>query len=269
MVLADVGGDGRGKPGVEVRAGNGIGCGGVEVLAEAGGGDVLMEAGEQVNAGALGRRQGEFRAVEELGREREVGAGDDDPLGEGEQLGGRAPVAQGEEAVGASDCEEGCAGRFPGERGEGVDGVVGFSCGARAVERREGEARVGGERNTPVRERLAECERDHGDAVLKGRGCGTRFERLTPNGGEEDAVEGEGVGGGGGHAQMAEVDGVEGSAEQSHAHGGYSSSRVPAAAERPVRKRKAAGGAATAETSPDAGDSGHPLPRRGLGGGSV
>jgi hypothetical protein len=44
------------------------------------------------------------------------------------------------------------------------------------------------------------------------------LERLAAYGSEEDAVEGEGFGGGGGQAQMAAVDGVEGAAEESYAH---------------------------------------------------
>ena len=79
-----------------------------EAAAEIGGGDVLVEGGEEVDAGALGGGESERG---ELGvGEGEFGAADDDPFGQGEEAVGRAPAAEVEEAVGAGEDEEFAAG---------------------------------------------------------------------------------------------------------------------------------------------------------------
>ncbi len=47
------------------------------------------------------------------------------------------------------------------------------------------------------------------------------FEGLTASGGEEDLVESEGVCGGLRYGEVAEVDRVEGAAEEGYSHGGF------------------------------------------------
>ena len=79
VVGLDVGGDGG-------REQAGAWVAGAQAAAKVGGGDIFVDGGEEVDAGALGGSEGELGASEELGREREVGAADDDPVGEGEEL---------------------------------------------------------------------------------------------------------------------------------------------------------------------------------------
>ena len=130
----DVVGDGGGE-----QAGAGVS--GLQAAAEGGGRDLLVDCGEQVDAGALGGSEGERR---ELGfAEGEVGPADHDPLGQREQAIGRAPAAQVEEAVGPGEDEEGCAGQLAGERGQRVNGVVRAAVGAWDIESGDGEAGVG------------------------------------------------------------------------------------------------------------------------------
>src|ERR1017187_9832369 len=199
----DVVGDGRGK-----QAGAWIS--GVQALAEFGGGDVLVHGGEEVDAAAL--RGGESEWREEGFGEREFGTADDDPLGEGEELRWRAPVAQREEAVGAGEDEEGCGGSFAGKRGERVDGVVGGAVGAGRVDVGHGEAGVGCGGNS---------EPGHFEAVGEGGGGRLGLEGLAANRGEEDAVERDGTGCRGSQCQMAAMNGVERAAEEGYAHSGH------------------------------------------------
>ena len=206
VVGLDVGGDGGGK-----QAGAGVA--GEEAAAELGGGDVFVDSGEQVDAGALAGREGELGELS-FG-EGEFGAADDDPLGEGEQLVGLAPAGKGEEAVGAGEDEEGRGGVFAGERGQGVDGVVWLAVGAGASRVETRKSRVAG---AGCECRVAEGEGGHLQAVGEGGGRPLGFEGLAADRGEEDAVEGEGVGCGGGQAQMAAMDGVECAAEEGYAH---------------------------------------------------
>ena len=134
MVGLDVGGDGGGE---EIGAGVAL----VEAVAEDGGGDVFVEGEEEVDAGLLGGGEGEgFEGGWSF--EGEAGAADYDPLGQFEEAVGLAPAAEGEEAVGADDDEEGGVGELLLEGGEGVDGVVGGAVGMGGVDGGRGEAGV-------------------------------------------------------------------------------------------------------------------------------
>ena len=95
-----------------------------------------------MDAGALRGSEGELCELR-FGK-GELGPADDDPLGQSEQVVGRAPLAQGEEAVGAGEDKEGCPGIFAGERGEGIDGVVGLAVGARGIQGGDEEVARGG-----------------------------------------------------------------------------------------------------------------------------
>jgi len=82
VVGLDVCGDGGG-----CQAGAGVAQ--VEAMAEFGGGDVVMHSGEEMDAGSLGGSEGErgeLGQVQKIWSEWEAGAGDNDPLGECEQL---------------------------------------------------------------------------------------------------------------------------------------------------------------------------------------
>ena len=61
-------------------------------------------------------------------------------------------------------------------------------------------------------------EAGHRKAIGERRGRVFGFEWLAASGGEEDAVESEGVCGGGGDGEMALVGWVEGAAEEGDAH---------------------------------------------------
>ena len=111
----DVGGDGgREQAGTRVAA--------VKAVAEVGGRDILVDRGEEMDAGALGG--GERKGCELGFGEREVGAADDDPLGHREEVVWFAPTAQGKKAVGSGQGEEECGGILVRECGESVDGIV-------------------------------------------------------------------------------------------------------------------------------------------------
>ena len=192
----DVGGDCWGQ---EVFAG--VAC--LEAVAEAGGGDVFVDGVEEVDAGELCGCEVDRGEV----FEGEAGAADDDPLGEGEELFGLAPVGEGEEAIGTDEGEEGGVGLLALEVLEGIDGVVGGVVGVGSVEVGGGEAWVGGD-----------GELGHGEAVGEGGGLCEGLEGLATGWGEEDGVELKGVGCGGGDGEVAAVDGVEGAAEEGYAH---------------------------------------------------
>ena len=76
MRAADVADDGGAE---QVGAGVAL----AEAFAQAGGGDIFGDAGEDVDAGALGG--GEVERGEAVFGEGVAGAGDDDPVGEFEQ----------------------------------------------------------------------------------------------------------------------------------------------------------------------------------------
>lgn len=164
-----------------------------------------MDGFEKVGSGALGWSEVEgFEGVE-----GEVGAADDDPLGEVEELGGAVPAWEVEEGVGSGDGEEFDFGVLLLQGCEGVDGVVGTVVGAGGVEGGGGEAR-----GFEMRVRFGTGEGDHGEAVgVGGLGAGG-LEGLAGGGGEEDLGEGEGVGGGTADGHVAAVWGVERSAEE-------------------------------------------------------
>jgi len=210
-VLLDIVGD-RGAE----QVGAGIAL--AEALAQAGSGDILLDPGEEVDAGTLGG--GEMERGEALfseGGEGVAGAGDDDPLGEFEQPLRLAPVMEIQEGVGAGEAEEGVAGVERAQGGEGVDGVVGKAAGAGAVEVGDHEAvlsepgvwgfglvGVAGVRTG---------RGDHRHAVGEAGGIGFELERLATGGGKEDLVEVEGVGGSPRDGHVAAVGRIEGAAE--------------------------------------------------------
>ena len=125
MAGGDIGGDGFRQ---EVEAGVAV----AEAVAEGGGGDVFLYSGKDVDAGALGGREGE-RGKSGFGK-RVAGASDDDPLGEREEAVGGVPAAEAEEGVRADEVEEGVLRSLCCEGGQGVDRVVGGVVGAGGVE---------------------------------------------------------------------------------------------------------------------------------------
>jgi hypothetical protein len=195
----DVGGDWR-------RQEVGAGVAGGEAFAEAGGGNILVDGVEEVDAGLLGGS--ERQTLGEL--QGDAGAADYDPLGELEEAKRRAPVGEVLEAVGAGEVEEFGGGVVEGKGFEGVDGVV---CGAvlvGGVDARDAKSRgVGG----------GAGELGHGEALAVGGGVAVALERLASGGREEDAVEVEGVGGRAGDGDVTAVGRVEAAAEEGYAHG--------------------------------------------------
>jgi hypothetical protein len=185
----------------------GTGVASFETLAEIGGRDVVVDGLEEVDAGLL--VGGEVEAGEVV--ERGAGAADDDPFGEFEEAVGLAPVSKIEETVGADEVEEGVRGHELMQGGEGLDGVIGGAIGVRFVEMGDAEAGVG-----------EAGEGEHGQAVREGGMRAIGLERLAACWGEEDFVQREGVGGGGGDGEMAAMRWVEGSAEERYAHGLFS-----------------------------------------------
>ena len=174
-----------------------------EAMAEIGGGDVFVDGLEEVDAGTLVWSEIESREVVE----GEAGAADDDPLGEFEEAVGFAPAGKVEEAVGPDEVEEGGVGVFVAQGLEGIDGVVGCAVEVGGVEGGGFEAGI-----------LPAGEGGHGEAVGEGGGVSFRLEGLQGDRGEEDFVEAEGVGCGGGDAEMTAVRWVEGAAKESYAH---------------------------------------------------
>ena len=140
----------------------------------------------------------------------EAGAADYDPLGQLEESAGLPPAAEVEEAVGADDDEETCAGELVLEGGQGVDGVVGGAVGTGGVEGGGGEARVG-----------RAGEGSHGESVGEAGGGVFGLEGLAAGGGKEDLIEGEGVCSGGRDGEVAVVDGVERAAKEGYPHDGF------------------------------------------------
>jgi hypothetical protein len=200
MVGKDVVGDGGGE---EV----GTGVAGFETLAEIGGSDVVVDGLEEVDAGLLVGVEVDGGEVVE----REAGAADDDPFGEFEEAVGLAPVSEVEETVCADEIEEGVGGHELMKGGEGLDCVVGGAVGVRFVEMGDAEAGVG-----------EAGEGEHGQAVGERGVRAIGLERLAARRGEEDFVQREGVGGSDRDGEVAAVRWVEGSAEESYAHGLFS-----------------------------------------------
>jgi hypothetical protein len=200
IVGLDVVGDDGGK---EI----GAGVAGFEAVAKAGGGDVFVDGLEEVDAGLLEGRQAHGVEI----AERRAGAADDDPLGEFEEAIVFVPVGKVEKAVGSGEVEELCVGQELMEGGESLNGVVGGAVGVGGVELGDGEAGVGDA-----------GEAEHGEAIAIGGGCAVGFEGLETYGGEEDGVELEGIGGGGGDTEVAAVRRVEGAAEEGYSHRRFS-----------------------------------------------
>ena len=117
-------------------------------------------------------------------------------------------MAEMEEAVGADEVEEGVIGHEFAEGREGLDGVVGSAVGVGGVEVGDSESGVG-----------EAGEGEHVNAVGEGGVRTVELEGLAAYGGEEDFVELEGVRGGRGDGEVAAMGWVEGSAEESDAHG--------------------------------------------------
>ena len=156
----DVGSDGGRK-----QAAAGVPC--VEAVAEFGGGDILVDSGQEVNTGTLRGRESEWG---ELGfGQRKFGTADDDPFGEFEQPIRCAPAAKVEEAVGAGEDEQGCGGVLEGEGGESVDGVVWTAVWAWGIEGGDGEPEILLLRGCGARE---DC---HFEAVGEGGGGALGF----------------------------------------------------------------------------------------------
>jgi len=113
---------------------------GLETAPEFGGGDVLVDGAEDMDAGALGGGEGKRC---ELGfGQGEFRAANDDPLCEFEQTIGRAPASHGEEAVCAGDGEEVHLGHSVEKFGQGVNCVVWRAVGLRGVETGDDKAGV-------------------------------------------------------------------------------------------------------------------------------
>jgi hypothetical protein len=200
VVGEDVVGDGGGE---EV----GAGVAGFETLAEVSGGDVVVDGLEEVDAGLLAGSEVEAGEVFERGAR----AADDDPFGEVEEAVRLAPVSEVEETIGADEVEEGVAGHELVESSEGLDGVVRSAVGVRFVEMGYAEAGVGDA-----------GEGEHGQAVREGGVRAVGLQRLAACRGEENFVQSESIGGGGGDGEVATVRWVEGSAKESYAHGLFS-----------------------------------------------
>lgn len=95
----DVGGDGGRK-----QAGAWVS--GLQAATKFSGGDILVDRSKEVDAGALGLGQSEWRELRFA--QGKLGTADHNPLGKREQANGRAPAAQIKEAVGAGEDVEGC-----------------------------------------------------------------------------------------------------------------------------------------------------------------
>ena len=185
----------------------GAGVAGFEALAQAGGGYVFVDCLEEVDAGLL--RRGEAEGIEIT--KGEAGPADDDPFGEFEEAGGFVPVREIEKAVGTGEVEQLRVGHELMQGGEGLNGVVGGSVSVRGVEFGYGETRVGDA-----------GEGEHGEAIGVGGGRAVAFERLATYRGEEDAIQMEGVCGGGGDGEMTAMRRVEGSAKERDSHRQFS-----------------------------------------------
>ena len=126
-------------------AGAGIAWVGAKMIAQGGGGDVFVDAGEEMNARSLfgcESEWGKLRAIQKCRGEIEARAGDDDPLGEFEHSMWRTPVGKREEAVGACNRKERSSRDRANHLLEEIDRVVGYSAGMGCIERGDGEKRL-------------------------------------------------------------------------------------------------------------------------------
>ena len=143
-----------------------------------------------------------------------VGAGGDYEGGEEGDLVGAVPVAEGCKGVGTDEEEElGVGWELLAEGDEGFGGVVGLAVGRRGVEQGDLKVRL-----------VFYGEAGHGQAVFKGGVMtGGGFQGLCTDGGEEDLVEVEGLPGGAGDGEVAEVGRVKAASEEGCAHEVYGS----------------------------------------------
>lgn len=205
----------------------------MDLVADGGGADVDVEAGQQVerSGGAGGVAEGTGFEVERGGRwsgravggEGEAGRkdggeisealtgarGDDEGREEG-KLGAAMPMMEGEERIGSHEKEECCGGRELGFEGKQcVVGVVGRAGLIGRVDEGEREGGIAGD-----------GEARHGDTVVEAGGRAARLERLGSDGGEEDLVEGERGLRGAGDGEMAAMGRIEGATEEGDARAG-------------------------------------------------
>jgi len=136
---------------------------GSQTAPELGGGYVVVDGLEEVYMRAL--RVGEIQGGQIV--QREAGAADDDPFGEGEKLLMLAPLSQGEEAVGSHEVEYRRLGQLGAQGDEGMDGVVGLAALSWGVDCGGLKARVGGA-----------CQLDHGEPVGEWGSGAARFQGL-------------------------------------------------------------------------------------------
>ena len=213
----DVGEDGLGK---EL-----LGAGVVDLVAEVGGADVVVEIGEEEEAGLFTSGVVELVVMwaegveseagrEKRGKVREVfaGAGGDDEGRGKRDFVGAAPVVESAEGVGAEEQMPAGFGRVLGaEVEERIDGVIRLAVrGVGSVG--EGECEVGV---------MGDGEAGHGNAIFEGGGGAGGFERLATDGGEEDKRQtgklvgcSEGLLGSLGDGEMAAVGRVEAASEE-------------------------------------------------------
>lgn len=162
--------------------------------------DVFVDGIKWMDAGAL-------LGVDAVRVEGEARATDDDPLGRSEQAIRLIPTRQTEKSVDADEIEESRIGHLQAEFGEDVNRVVGSTVGAGSIEAGGSKTHIG-----------LTGQRGHCEAIFKGSRCSRWLERLAPGRGEENYVEVEVVGSGGGDGDVAAMDGVEAAAEEGYAH---------------------------------------------------
>ena len=194
------------------RPGQGVSC--VETAAEIGGGDVLVDGGEEGDAAALGG--GEGQRCERASVSGEPGRLTTIHSARLRSWWGARQRGRSRKLSAPVRTKRVACGKLLLEGGEEVDGVVGGAVGVGGVE--GGGHEVAGRGLQDVRCRFGKSEGDHGEAVGEGGGGAFGFQGLAAYGSEEDAVEGEGFCCRGGEREVAAVDRVEGAAEESYAH---------------------------------------------------
>jgi hypothetical protein len=182
---------------------------GTEAETEVGGGDLLVDGRQKMDASALDGSEGK-RGELRFG-EGKVRSADDDPLGEFEQAAGRTPTTEFEKAVRSGEDKERGRRRFELKSGKRVYGVVGGSVETWGIDAGDGEARGG------ILRTGSAGEANHGEAVGVAGDGGLGFEGLEADRSKENAVEGKGVCGSVGDGQMAAMDGVECAPEEGDA----------------------------------------------------
>ena len=179
----------------------------LQAKAQFAGGDVFMNEIQRMNAQLLLRHEGGERGPELRSVARPV---DDDPFGKFKQAFRLVPARQGEEAVETDEIEECGLGELFGKGFKDMHGVVWGVAGQGSVQVRSDEAMVD-----------RACERGHGEPVGEGC-CGTGgLQRLAAGRAEEDGVEREVVGGGGGYGEVPAMNGVEAPAEERDTHSAF------------------------------------------------